>query len=273
MIVIRSVADMNLAIVRNLHRLDLNSFDVVVGIPRSGVIPASLISTHLQKPLADVEGFRRGLIYKRSWKKTHGDRILLVDDSVGRGTTFNEAVVKLNNSASKIIKCAVYGPPYPVENKDKCDIWFEECGRPMVFQWSLWKHKRLPLWGFDFDGVFCRDPNKKENDDGPNYINFLRNVPPLFLPTREIGHIITGRYEDYREHTLYWLNRHGIKYQSLTMMPRDIKGRGRWKASIAKQLGVELFIESTPHQAKDIARESGIQVWCIETQSVYRVDQ
>jgi orotate phosphoribosyltransferase len=150
-----------------------------------------------------------------------------------------------------------------------------------VFAWNLWKHIRLPRWGFDFDGVFCRDPEKAENDDGEVYARFLSRAEPLFIPQRKIGHIITGRLDRYRGETVAWLRRHGIEFESLTMAPFNTKakrmagmkamgGRGVWKAQQAKRIGVEMFVESCPKQSAIIAREAAIPVFCTLTQSAYR---
>jgi hypoxanthine phosphoribosyltransferase/uncharacterized HAD superfamily protein len=276
MINFRSFADMNLAIVNNLHRIDRTKFDVVVGIPRSGMIPASLICTHLQKPLSDVESFAAGRAYERFNIQAHGRRVLLVDDSVNKGRAMEYAVNRIKARASSIIRLGVYGPYQLVSPQLVVDISLEHCQGPRVFQWNMWKHIRLSRWSFDFDGVFCRDPTNDENDDGPKYENFLRNVEPVFIPSRDIGHIITGRLEKYRSLTEGWLAKYGIKYASLQMMPylskqerMEAGGRGAWKASVLKRLESEFYIESNPKQAGIIARETGLQVWCTTTQTLF----
>lgn len=275
MLSIRSVADLARAISDNLHRIDRSQFDVIVGIPRSGMIPASLLATHLQMPLADPAGFLRGIVHGRSGVAVPaGGRVLLVDDSVNKGRAMSKAAATIGRKAAKITRLAVYGP-YQVEPASVVDIWFEACQGPRVFAWNMAKHIRLPRWGFDFDGVLCRDPTREENDDGPRYERFLAGAEPLFLPQRPIGHIVTGRLEKYRAPTEAWLRRHGVEFESLTMMPYASKaermavgGRGQWKAGVAKERGVELFIESDPKQAGIIAKAAGVPVWCTGTQAL-----
>ena len=159
-------------------------------------------------------------------------------------------------------------------------MWFEDCKGPRGFAWNLWKHSRLPRWGFDIDGVFCRDPSKAENDDGDAYRNFLLNVEPLFLPQRPIGHIVTSRLEKWRQETEKWLKRHGISYLQLHMLNlptkadrlREMKvrpgGRGGWKAEICTEVGVDMFIESCPKQARNIAEMAKIPVFCTGTMAM-----
>lgn len=279
MLSVRTLADMARIITANLHRIDRGAYDCIVGVPRSGMIPASIIATQLQMPLADVEGYGRGIVHGRSGRPVAaGKRVLLVDDSCNKGGAFKRAVALLPKG-TKATRLAIFGP-YQVAPESVCDMWFETVHGPRVFAWNWVKHIRLPRWGFDFDGVLCRDNTKAENDDGPRYAEFLANAEPLFIPQRPIGHIITGRAEKYRPQTEAWLHRHGIQFESLTMTPwetkgermaamREAGGRGAWKAGHAERLGVEMFIESCPKQAGIIAREAGIPVFCTATQDVF----
>ena len=274
MLNVRSVADMARVIGANLHKIDRSQFDVVVGIPRSGMIPAALIATHLQLPLADCLGYKRGIISGRSGDHVGltGNRVLLVDDSCNKGRAMARAVSLI--APAKVTRLAVFGP-YQVEASSVVDISFAECHGPRAFAWNMQKHIRLARWGFDFDGVFCPDPTSAENDDGEKYLNFMRTSPQLFFPQRPIGHVITGRLERYRVPTLKQLERYGIECASLTMMPYATKaermaigGRGAWKAEQVKRLGLEFYIESSLKQATIISREAGIPVWCTETQAL-----
>lgn len=276
----RGVADIDRAIAQNLWRIDRHAYDVVIGIPRSGMIPASIIATYLQLPLSTPDGYMADIVHGRGGKrtKTRG-RVLLVDDTCNHGTAMARAVQVIGGKAKQITRLVVYGP-YQVENPhDLVDIWFEELKGPRCLAWNLMKHARLRRMAFDFDGVLCRDPTNHENDDGPRYVEFLRHAEPLFLPRRPIGHIVTGRLEKYRGETEEWLARHGIETSSLVMAPFHDKaermdamkfagGRGGWKAGIARELDIDLFVESCPKQAAIIAREARLPVWCTRSQSL-----
>lgn len=274
MLNVRSVCDLNRAIMENIHRLDRRQFDVVVGIPRSGMLPATILATQLQLPLADVESFARGIVYERSGRPVMAKtRVLLVDDTVNHGTAMARAVATIQGRASAITRFCVFGPYRGIEGL--VDIFCETVQGPRAFEWNIAKHRRLARWGFDMDGVLCRDPEKSENDDGPRYLKFMRKAEPLFLPKRPIGHIVTCRLERYRNETEDWLRRHYVSFERLHMMPYNSKAermaagnRGGWKAGIVKQLGVEMFVESCPKQASIIARETGVPVWCTRTQAL-----
>lgn len=275
MLNVRSIGDMNRAIMANLHRIDRRKFDVVVGIPRSGMIPAAIIATQLQLPLADVESFARGMVYGRSGAPMAAkSRVLLVDDTSNRGGAMARAVARIGDKASTLLRFAVFGPYRG--DLSIVDLYCEIVPGPRAFEWNMAKHRRLSRWGLDFDGVLCRDPTKEENDDGPRYARFLAKAPPLFLPKRPVGHVVTCRLEKYREACEGWLHKHGVAFGALHMMPFATKaermahgGRGAWKAGIVRGLGVELFIESCPKQAGIIAREAGVPVWCAGTQEVF----
>lgn len=280
----RSVHDMDQAICQNLWKLDRDAFDVVVAIPRSGIAPGGIISTYLQLPFATLEGYCAGIIHGKSGRPAgHSDRILLVDDTSNKGGAMKRAmrVLAQHGKAKNVTRCAVFGPYQVANPAEIIDVWMVDCPGPRGFAWNLWKHARLPRWGFDMDGVFCRDPSKAENDDGPAYEDFCLNAPPLFLPKRPIGHIITSRLEKWRPETEDWLERHGITYLQLHMLDlpdkrtrlREMKvrpgGRGGWKAELCAEIGVEMYIESDPKQARIISREAEIPVWCTQAAQMF----
>lgn len=287
---VQSYADMSARIASNLHKINREDYDVVVGIPRSGIAPAAMIATFLQLPFAEPSNLAQQIIIGRSnspKKLPLNPRILLVDDSVNKGGAMAKATEQVRQAlfatsrTFKITRLAVYGP-YQVEHPEKLvDISLTTDVRgPRAFAWNMFKHIRLPRWGFDMDGVLCRDPVNKENDDGPRYLEFIKNAEPLFLPTRPCGPIVTARLEKYRKPTEDWLQRHRVSYHSLHMMPYANKAermkagnRGGWKAETFMGIDTgykkELFIESSPKQSKIIAREAGLQVWCTGDQTLY----
>ena len=57
----RSLADINAAIINGMTRMP-QPIDVVVGIPRSGLLPANLLCLALNIPLADLDGFCAGRV-------------------------------------------------------------------------------------------------------------------------------------------------------------------------------------------------------------------
>jgi hypothetical protein len=284
---VKSIADMNAAIVANLHRIP-RDVEAIVGIPRSGLLAASAIALHLQKPLTDVEGLCDGRVYRRKLRKTSTVRkVLLVDDTVLHGTAMNQAAAMVLSARPKIdvVRFAVYDSP--VTPGGVVDLVCERVPGPRAFAWNLWKHTRLDRWCFDLDGVLCRDPEKDENDDGDRYLQFVRTAALKFKPTQRIGYIVTARLEKYRAETEAWLQRNGIGHGGLFMLDLPTKAarmergnRASFKAERyatltvqlrdeGRQKPTELFVESNNGQARKIAELTGKAVWCTDTQTFY----
>ena len=90
----RSISDLNHSIRANILRIPPD-VDIVVGIPRSGMLPATLIALYLELPLSDLDGFLRGNVFETGLTRRNsvnfsesGDykKILVVDDSIITGS-------------------------------------------------------------------------------------------------------------------------------------------------------------------------------------------
>lgn len=276
----RSIEDLNLAIVKKLDQIRALNIDLIVGIPKSGMLPASLIATHLQLPFANVDNYNSNRCYVRNKKITiptnisfdKNLRILLVDDTINTGNAMRNVLSNIRKSDDVIIKFAVYSSPKTKSND--IDFVCEECPLPRAFQWNLWKHDRAINWATDMDGVLCRDPTKKENDKGLQLKNFYKTAEPKFLFTKPIKYIITSREERFRYITDTWLQTHNIKYEKLIMKetgkPGGNQAHAEYKATTIKNFPeLELYIESDAKQAKIMSQFINIPVWCIDDQKLY----
>lgn len=280
----RTVEDLTSIIFQNLHRIP-KEIDLVVGIPRSGMLVASIISLYLNLPLTDFESLLEGKLYKSGrTKKNEGwiselceaRKILVVEDSSSTGNSLHEARSKSANFEfrDRIVMLIVYVND---ETKGLADLWFENVGGPRMFEWNYLHHSRLDNMCFDIDGVLCVDPSEDDNDDGEKYIRFIRNAPTKVIPTYKIGYIITSRLEKFRSDTEYWLKKNNIQYGELIMMPFTSKedrqksgSHGTYKGNQYKRLkSTYMFIESNAKQAEEIARVSGKTVFCTENHKVY----
>lgn len=86
------------------HTSALRKIDFVVGVSRGGLIPAALIATRLDKPLVAVYIDRQDRVYldRKPWFS--GKRVLLVDDIVRTGATFEKMLALLKKSGVRSIK-------------------------------------------------------------------------------------------------------------------------------------------------------------------------
>ena len=268
----RNVTDLNNIILRKLSILP-RDFDLIVGIPRSGMLPANLIALYLNLPYTDIHSFVNGHIYQagersRFFNLKDMKKILVVDDSVASGTAMDRSRQTLKDAEKKfeIEYCAVYMVP----GKEKTvDYYFEVVPLPRFFQWNILNHTALEKACFDIDGVLSVDPDEVDNDDGERYVRFLLNAAPLFIPGSRIGTIVTSRLEKYRKETEEWLRNHNIKYNELVMLDMpDMKARQKagnhaeHKAKTYMSKPYVLFIESDVRQAAEINRISGKPVLC-----------
>jgi uncharacterized HAD superfamily protein/adenine/guanine phosphoribosyltransferase-like PRPP-binding protein len=280
----RSYADLATAISKNLQKVP-RDIDLVVGIPRSGLLAANIVSLELNLPLTDVEGLLSGEIFrsgitrrKESWLANAfaSRHALVLDDSIFSGITMAKERERICEARlrTRVTYAAVFAAP---KAKKKVDLFFDVCPMPRVFAWNYLDHSALLNSCVDLDGVLCCDPTEKENDDGPAYQKFLRTTRVLRVPSNEIGWIVTSRLERYRPQTEAWLATHGIKYRRLVMLNgydaasrRRLNVHSRFKASVYSKVDADLFIESNPDQAQEIARISGKPVVCSETHELAR---
>lgn len=199
---------LNSAIHSGLHRVPRN-VDMIVGIPRSGMIPAYLIGLYLNVPVTDITSFlanqkiSHGSTRKLKVNLTYPQDakvILLMDDSYNTGQSFKEAMAKIKTSTFK--GKVVTGAAIVVPGARKAvDVSFLEMRMPRVFEWNIFHHALISNACLDMDGVLCEDPTERENDDGENYLKFLESATPRFIPTQKVAHIVSARLEKYRPQT------------------------------------------------------------------------
>lgn len=282
----RSIDDMNHSVLRGLPKIP-EEVDVVVGIPRSGMLAATMLALYLNRPIADLEGLLQGRVLgkgKRVIKKYNEDpirnarKILVFDDCVSRGGEIRRVKQIIDDAglSDRVIYGVVYSFP---ENPDLVDIVMEMVPRPMCFQWSCMYTPELEHCCVDIDGILCHDCPKDDDDDGSRYLGFLENAPPLFLPTYEVGALVTSRLEKYRPQTEAWLARHGVNYRKLVMMDvpsaahrADKRAVWDFKSNVFKHSKALLFIESCPEAAREIHLRSGKPALCLENATMYGAD-
>ncbi len=247
--------------------------DLIVGIPRSGMLPATMLATQLNVPMTDIDGFKEGRIFGHGSTKNAPDidkalssdrTVLVIDDTVNSGKAFKKVRESLQGIEGNIVYCAVFSV---VSKHPDVDIVLEQVALSMC-QWNMMHQQILKNSCVDIDGVLCRNPEPKEDDNGKAYRRFLRDVELLHATTGEIGWLVTGRLEDYREETEAWLEQHGIKYRELVMAKseKEHSDPSAYKARIYRETGADLFIESEAPDAVEIFAQSKKPVLCIETQ-------
>jgi orotate phosphoribosyltransferase len=252
--------------------------DLVVGIPRSGLLAATMIALYLNRQLADLEGYLEGRFIKGGYRTRHDEgsgrgnrrKVLVVDDSVFTGNALRAAKEQLLRAAldDELVFAAVYVAP---NRTDLVDFHADVVETPRVFDWNVMNHPLMAHACVDIDGVLCRDPTNEENDDSANYMTFLTSVGATTRIPGEIGCLVTSRLERYRPETEAWLAKHGISYRRLVMSNyltaeerRKARRHALDKADVYRDEAYHLFIESSVWQAAQIADATGKCVYCVD---------
>lgn len=269
----------------NIYKIP-HDIDFVIGIPRSGMICASIISEFINVPLIDINGFINGQeLYggRRLAKidRKNNGKILVIDDTVFSGASINEVKDKLNKFNYNFIYCAVYLEGY---NDKAVDFWLEDLRKYthnftqlVMYEWNIFHHNLdvMSTFIFDLDGVFCIDPCDERNTKA--YEKYITNAIPLFTPTVKVGKIMTYRLIKYKLVTEDWLAKNNIQYEKLIMFnanswdERNNSGiePAIFKGNFYKNDDAKLFIESDNEQAKKIYEISKKPVLCISTNFLY----
>ncbi|MDN2657907.1 phosphoribosyltransferase family protein [Cobetia sp. 14N.309.X.WAT.E.A4] len=287
----RSYGDLGRDIASQMSRLQAGDFDLIVGIPRSGMVPAYMISAMLNRACTDLDTFladgvpgkgitrklresTAGEVSEEGTRSAWAYRcVLLVDDSLNSGASLKASLARIPaDCPCEIMTCVIYANP-GVTNE--VDLALVELEHPRAFQWNLFHHPALEDACVDIDGVLCLDPSPEDNDDGPRYRRFLLEATPLHLPTYRVHSLVTNRLEKYRPETEAWLARHGVTYERLIMLDLPSKEarlklgcHASHKAGYYRESGCRLFIESEVGQASSIAQMTGKPVYCVDAQQM-----
>lgn len=246
-----------------------NDFDAIVGIERSGLIPAVILAMHWNKPVLPFNELINGEIFRYKDSKIQMDtisRVLIIDDSISSGRTFRAIKEEVGNCCDYEVK---YGAVYGYNsNHDLVDYVYRDISSPRMFEWNFQHNNNLKDCLLDIDGLVFKEPPLEDITEA--YEGYLDNPTPLYIPTVPVMGFVTGRLEKYREATEASLKRHGIQYGSLVMANYD-SPQERRKDSMAVIKAQEFnnskattFIESSKEQAGIMRKMCTKDIICIE---------
>lgn len=265
---------------------NLPSFDIVTGIPRSGLMPAAYIALRRNLRYVEFQAFIEDphkavneCIVRRInplHDRPVGSRVLIVDDSAGRHcNTIDHYKAMLTKHSDFQISFAVV---YAEEPHGHLQHYYRLLSKPRIFEWNLFRHSILSHAILDIDGVVCEDWKITERDGDPTYLNHVRNCRPLHIPQLPVLGFATARLEKYREHTANWLARHGIRYSRLHMYDAATAAQRRKANDVAMRKAqvyasyplAKLFIESDRQQAEKIFDIVRKPVLCTDSMQLFR---
>ncbi len=260
----------------------------VIGIPRSGMLPASVISTFLSIPLYTLSEGKvvkcngrsfSGGVRMCSYEPREGN-ILVIDDTIWKGSALRAAKKILPKG--KYIYSAVYASERKAAD---LDIFAEIITASCFYEWCFFNCSVMKNCLLDIDGILCPDVPPELCDDGEKYIEYISsvdNIPQMTPSLFEAKGLVTGRLEKYREITEKWLRDKGVRYGELFMYPsntrvdRDgLSGRDHnknvssFKSDLFSASSATIFVESNGIQAGNIAKSSKKMVLYPEEGIIY----
>jgi len=239
----------------------------VACIPRSGMIPSAILASVLHLPVYAVSNNALVPITggSRASKLRHSsDRLVWVDDSVGRGTQYamlrEQRLIRSHDFTT-----AVFGGTDAEQHVDLC---MERIPAVHLLEWNLFNGPTITHAALDLDGIVCADGDATDYS-AANAELFFDTVSPLHVPRNARFRpkaIVTARPEQYRAVTQAWLDRHNTKHQQLFMWPypsesRTIASVGEWKAIMCRKLDADFYVESDPYVADEM-RKHHVRVLC-----------
>ena len=249
----------------------------IVGVPRSGMIPASAMATYLHLPLWTLEGktLRRCFVpgSRGGALPARGGRLAVVDDTTFSGAAMRRVRAEL--AGRPAVYCAVYVNSLRPSSRAVVDLFAVELPAPHLLEWNwanngpmagLWAD--VPAYGagmaLDLDGIIVHDAHSGGRPGTPYMV-------PRAHPCRLI---CTGRPESDRAVTEAQLRRLGVRWLRLEMLPADLDpaDEGVIAAHKARHFaasGCGLFVESAPEQAEAIYRLTGLPVVCPRAERVW----
>ncbi len=253
-------------------------YDLIVGVPRSGMFIASLIALKLGRPLTTPDLFQQGRYWQSQEVKNRSEladasRILLVDDSMDSGRSMAEAVeaIRAVNSEVDISRACLI---VTEASKTAVELYHKVITPPRTFEWNILHRKvasHLPqgCLAVDLDGVLCANLPPGADADENLYLESLTNANPYLIPTFEIDAIITSRLEMYRPQTEEWLRKHNVRYRELLMwdVPSKSERGGRFVRHKIEQLlcvKPDMFWESNWEQSQSIWEATRIPTLCVD---------
>jgi uncharacterized HAD superfamily protein len=239
------------------------AYDLVVGIPRTGLTIAGIISDSFAIPLSTPEKlpdfWSSDNLIEREIRK-----ILIVEDGTMHGTNLFPAKAK----AYDFFPGATVHMGSLLVNKNTIPLdtyGFMLCDR-VLYEWGLLEVEFSQNVASDLDGVLCHDPPPFTTEAA--YVEWMRSVAPYKVPVYALAGIFTSRHEKYRDITVEWLKHNGVRYQRLIMAKGQTDSMTE-KVTAINKYQPEFFLESNEGTARELHYRTGVPVICISTMRLY----
>lgn len=242
-----------------------NKFDVIIGIPRSGLMIANILAIKFGRPLSTPNAFVQGEV----WQSLHVEKpkvrnVLLVEDDVIYGKQIQKAYKQLKDfdPSLEVEKASLF-----VTSKAKklLNYHYMIKNPPLIYEWTLLTNMAgLGALVVDMDGVLCKNPS---SDDLKNLAEWYAKAKPHMIPRYTVEAIVTARIEKYRIQTEDWLAKHNVKYNRLYMMncsPVSSNEVIKHKVDVIRRVNPFWFWESSLAEATQIWKKTKVPMLCVD---------
>lgn len=260
----RSVSDMCNRVTESLGTLP-QDLDMVVGIPRSGLIAATLITLYRNLPMTDLDGLFEGRMIKsgrRSIEQINSEgrkcKALVVDDSVGAGTQIRAARERLKSLEDRFefVFAAVY---VSEEGASLVDLPMEVCPQPRCFQWNVMNHYLmqracvdvLALLRSDVAGEAVRQSRFPD----------LFEQTPFFKPKYKLGSLVVPAEPSQREQVESWMDSHGLSCEHLVLAGKSWQMYAKARRVAQRERSVRMAFVFERNEARRSAEAAGVPVF------------
>lgn len=269
----KSYGDLGRDITNNFGKF-FGDWDLVVGIPRSGMVPAYMISLALNVNCTDISSWvnnyplKRGITRKLKKELSspwEAKKVLIVDDSIMSGSTMKKEIDALPDwLSSRASTLAVYSSK-PI--RSDVDIILEFLPHPRAFEWNIFHHKVISRSCISFEGMI----EKYKPGDNRVGIGFR------FIPSGVIDTIVCCQNESSRREVTSYLEAGGILYRNLIMADNATTNMTmdsliKFKVEMFMASAADLFIENNSDQARLICQGAKKPVFCLSDNCIYNPD-
>ncbi|MGC3873184.1 phosphoribosyltransferase [Halomonas sp. GXIMD04776] len=280
----KSYAELSNDIFSNIDKVQSQGYELVVAIPRSGVIPAYMLSLLLNIDCTNLHDFiKNNSLVKGNTRRTRramrnawdAKKVLIVDDSVNTGASMVDVLSQIpKDCPCEITTLAIYGNTIGIP---KVDVCLKYLASPRVFQWNMWHCVVMQRACVTLDGVIL-NWHAEENGKGQDAVNFVESIKPIVLPSYRIHSLITKQPEHSRKAIESWLSHHNVNYDNLVMAQSCDKNvvcdeqkycdlKVDWYKGNPE---LSFFLEHDFDHALRIAKATGKPVFCTQTNDVVR---
>ncbi|CAM3892478.1 phosphoribosyltransferase [Alkalicoccus chagannorensis] len=254
----RSYEDADTLLRQQLHRIRPMKPDTIVGIPRSGMIPAYMLGALLHAPVIDLQTFLEN--------PEEGGRILLVDDCIGTGGSLRQVLEAIPaNVHSRLRTCCLYSNQ---PERTDVDLFLEYLPRVAVYEWNIMHCFIVREAVFSLRALLTSMPKAAAAEKIEACCRYSR---PKIIPAEPIHTLLCPLPEASRSSVEAWLAYYGIQVRQLVFQPEQKQSSkaGSWEAQVYRKSGAELFVAGSVEEAEAVFARSGRPVFSTEANRLF----